>query len=129
MGANEEELGFGRINSKSIKAEPGMDDIKSRGQRWKIASWVQSGKWDINLRVIGIKIKLYWRFRKNVTNGCSGKGKEKRTKNQSLYNASDKWSGAGTVVSDVDVLRPVGEVRGNDGEIRVSEVKSRGEYL
>ena len=45
-------------------------------------------------------------------------------KNQSLYNASDKWSGAGTVVSDVDVLRPVGEVRGNDGEIRVREVKS-----
>ena len=38
-------------------------------------------------------------------------------------------SGAGTVVSDVDVLRPVGEVRGNDGEIRVREVKSRGEYL
>ena len=46
-----------------------------------------------------------------------------------MYNASDKWSGAGTVVSDVDVLRPVGEVRGNDGEIRVREVKSRGEYL
>ena len=66
---------------------------------------------------------------KNVTNGCSGKGKEKWTKNQSLYDASDKWSAAGTVVSDVDVLRPVGEVRGNDGEIKVREVKSRGEYL
>ena len=64
-----------------------------------------------------------------MSHGCSGNGKEKRTKNQSLYNASDKWSGAGTVVSDVDVLRLVDEVRGNDGEIRVREVKSRGEYL
>ena len=31
MDANEEEFGFGRINSKATKAEPGMNDIKSRG--------------------------------------------------------------------------------------------------
>ena len=31
MDANEEEFGFGKINSKGTKAEPGMDDIKSRG--------------------------------------------------------------------------------------------------
>ena len=32
VGANEEELGFGRINSKAIKAEPGMNDISSTGR-------------------------------------------------------------------------------------------------
>ena len=31
MGANEKELSFGRINSKTVKAEPGMNDIKSGG--------------------------------------------------------------------------------------------------
>ena len=31
VGANEEELSFDRINSKAIKAEPRLYDIKSRG--------------------------------------------------------------------------------------------------
>jgi len=64
-----------------------------------------------------------------MTNGCSVEGKEKRTKNRSLGNTSCKWSGIGAVISDGDVLRPVGEVRDNDGDIRIREVKSRGEYL
>ena len=63
-----------------------------------------------------------------MTNGCGVKGKEKRTKSGPLWDSSGKWYEAGMVISDGDVLRPVGEVRGNEGESSVREVKSRGEY-
>ena len=59
-----------------------------------------------------------------MTNGCSVKGKEKRTKNRSLLDSSAKWYGAGMVIYDGDVLRPVGEVRFNKGERSVREAKS-----
>ena len=62
-----------------------------------------------------------------MTNGCGVKGKEKRTKNRSLWDSSDKWYGAGMVISDGDVLRTVGEVRGNEGESSVREAKNRRE--
>ena len=62
-----------------------------------------------------------------MTNGCSVEGKEKRIKNRSLGNTGCKWSGTGAVISDGDVLRPVGEVRFNEGERRVRKSKSGGE--
>jgi hypothetical protein len=62
-----------------------------------------------------------------VTNGCSVEGKEKRTKNRSLGNTSCKWSEIGAVISDGDVLRPVGKVRFNEGEHSVREAKRGGE--
>ena len=62
-----------------------------------------------------------------MTNGCSVEGKEKRTKNRSLGNTSCKWSATGAVISDGDVLRPVGKVRCNEGEGSVREAKNRRE--
>ena len=62
-----------------------------------------------------------------MTNEYSVEGKEKRTKNRSLWNTSCKWSGTGAVISDGDVLRPVDKVGCNEGEGSVRETKSGGE--
>ncbi len=62
-----------------------------------------------------------------MTNGCSVEGKEKRTKNRFLGNTSCKCSGIGAVITDGDVLRPVGKVRFNEEERSVREDKSGGE--
>jgi len=47
---------------------------------------------------------------KNVTNGSSVKGEEKRTKNRSLGDTSGKSRRVRAVVSDGDVLRAISEV-------------------
>ena len=43
-----------------------------------------------------------------------------------MWDPRGKWYGAGMVISDGDVLRPVGEVSGKEGESSVREVKSKG---
>ena len=62
-----------------------------------------------------------------MTNGFSEEGTEKRTKNRSMGNTSCKWSGIGAVISDGDVLRPVGKVRFNERDRSVREAKNGGE--
>jgi hypothetical protein len=110
LGADEKKFSFGGVENKSISGQPGVNRVKNRGKVGQGSRLVSGGERDIELSVVGVKMKRGWGIMEKVRKGGGVHSEKKRAQNRPLRNTCQKRGREGDGGIDADRLGAVQKV-------------------